>query len=213
VAEVLDTETPVPGLVDLVLSLQVPERLSEDWIEFFDEIGAHDNMVYASPVFAESGLSQSIAEAYLRYPNRTGLMAWLEAASYFRELPSIPSEHLNFSEGDSLQVQRRKLVLRLARGQPARDNFSILVGKAAEVLAFCPNRSTWRVLRMLAKFRGEDWVGRFTIELMAKLNSMGEQSLVDDCVQSVVEWLSFRKSPLHDASAVKSLGLEGLSAE
>ena len=145
--------------------------------------------------------------------NRSGLMAWLEAASFFGEPVAIPSERLNFSEGDSLQVHRQKLILRLAKGEPAKADFSLMVSKVAEVLRSPAGRSVWHVLRILEKFRGEDWVGKFTIELMAKLNSMGEQSLVEECVQSVVEWLGFRKSPLHDARAVRGLGLEGLSAE
>jgi hypothetical protein len=211
--EMFETTSQGHDLVDLVLTLQVPERLSEDWIELFDHIGTRDEMLFASPAFAHSGLVRSIDEAYLCYPNRTGLMAWLEAVAFFREPVTIPSECLHFSDGDNLQVQRQKLVLRLAQGEPVRADFSLMVSKAAELLGSPAGRPAWRVLRILGKFRGEDWVGRFTIELMAKLNSMGEESMVEECVQSVAEWLGFRKSPLHDANAVKDLGLEGLGTE
>jgi hypothetical protein len=212
-AELVNTTRTVTDVVDLMLSLRVPEPLSEDWIEMFDQIGTRDITLFASPVFAESTLARAIAEAYLRHPNRTGLMAWLEAASSFKELVAIPSERLSFSEDDNLQVQKRKLVLRLAQGQPAGGDFSLMVNKAAEVLKRPAGGSAWHVIAILQKFRGEDWVGRFTIELMAKLNSVGAKSLAEECLHSLVEWLGFRKSPLHDTNAVGRLGLEGLNAE
>lgn len=195
--------------IDLLLAVNYPDQLDEEWLEFFTHLGSRISRVQEQVYVhtqRERAVTRQIEEGFLARPNqRQGLLNVLRMLSEAGSTSKLPREMLQPAMYSDPALQRSVASLRLFQGDWS--------GEEANQIASCLRNSIYTMINLMESDVNIERIGEFAL----KYKDMSTDplsfynrhlSIVHSILRRV---LMARRSPLGDPSIRAKLALPSLA--